>query len=208
MKKLILRLAIAIFTFIIGVAAAGLWTIRHYSRNEVSLGEPDCIPKYVAAASSSPNRGGRGSVLYRFQEMPVEELPTCVDESYRLIWIPTFHAPVAVRIWRSGEKQFLVTKQLGGRGGYGRGQLVFQDLRSLSDDEWNEFMRLLRQSGYWDLPPQDELPPPEDGATWIIEGLRNGKHHQVSRLTPGMEFRDACVYLVKLSGLKTEIEKY
>ena len=208
MKKLTLRLAIAIFTFIIGVAAAGLWTIRHYSRNEVSPNESDCIPKYVAA-SSSANREGWGSVLDRFQEMRLDELPTCVDESYRLIWIPTFHSTVSVRIWRSGEKQFLVTKQLDGRGGgYGMGRLAFQDLRSLSDDEWNEFMRLLRQSGYWDLPTQDELLPPEDGAAWVIEGVRNGKLHLVNRRTPSSEFREASVYLVKLSGLKTEIEKY
>ena len=139
--------------------------------------------------------------------MPLEELPLCVDESYRLIWIPTFHPPVSVRIWRSGEKQFLVTKQLDGRGGYGMGQLAFQDLRSLSDDESKEFMRLLGQSGYWDLPSHDDSLPPQDGATWIIEGIRNRKQHQVNRHSPSSEFREACVYLVKLSGLKTEIEK-
>ncbi|HSB28695.1 MAG TPA: hypothetical protein VLE19_12600 [Pyrinomonadaceae bacterium] len=207
MKKITLRLAIAIFTFLIGVAAAGLWTIRHYSRNELSAKETDCIPKYFSV-SSSANREGWGSILDRFQEMPLEELPACVDESYRLIWIPTFHAPVSARIWRSREKQFLVTKQLDGRGGYGMGRLAFQDLRSLSDDEWNEFMRLLRQAGYWDLQSDDDSLPPQDGAAWIIEGVRNGKHHLVNRRAPSSEFREACVYLVKLSGLKTEIEKY
>jgi hypothetical protein len=140
--------------------------------------------------------------------MPFEELPTCVDESYRLIWIPTFHAPISARIWRSREKQFLATKQLNGRGSYGMGQLAFRDIGSLSDDEWNEFMRLLRQSGYWDLPSDDDSPLPNDGATWIMEGIRNGKQHQVNRHSPSSEFREACVYLVKLSGLKTEIEKY
>jgi len=207
MKKIPLRLAIAIFTFLIGVAAAGLWTVRHYSRNKLSLSEADCIPKYFPV-SSSANKEAWNSVLDRFQEMPFDELPSCVDEGYRLIWIPTFHAPLSARIWRSREKQFLATKQLDGRGGYGMGQLASQNIPSLSDDEWNEFMHLLRQSGYWDLPSNDDSLPPFDGATWIIEGIRNGKHHQVNRRSPSSEFREACVYLVKLSGLKTEIERY
>ncbi|HEV8366857.1 MAG TPA: hypothetical protein VGQ39_02805 [Pyrinomonadaceae bacterium] len=207
MKKITLRLAIAIFTFLIGVAAAGLWTIRHYSRNELSPKETGCVPKYFPV-SSSADRQGWGFILDRFQEMPLEELPTCVDESYRLIWIPTFHAPVSARIWRSREKQFLVIKQLDGRGGYGMSQLAFQDLRSLSDDQWNEFMRLLRQAGYWDLPSHDDSLPPEDGAAWVIEGVQNGKHHLVNRRAPSSEFRETCVYLIKLSGLKTEIERY
>jgi len=186
---------------------AGLWTIRYYSRNKLSPNEPDCIPKYFPVSSSAA-RESWSSVLDRFQEMPLAELPACVDESYRLIWIPTFHAPVSARIWRSREKQFLVTKQLDGKGAYGMGQLAVQNIRSLSDDEWNEFMRLLRQSGYWDLLSKDDSPPPNDGATWIIEGSRNGQHHQVNRHAPSSEFRDACAYLVSLSGLKTEIERY
>lgn len=88
------------------------------------------------------------------------------------------------------------------------GQLVFQELHFLSDDQWNEFTRLMRQSGYWDMPSQDDSPPPEDGATWVIEGVQNRKYHQVSRRSPSAEFRAASIYLVKLSGLKTEIERY
>ena len=207
MKRITLRLAIALFTFLIGVAAASLWTFRYYGRDKFVRNEADCIPKY-SRVSSFGNNEGWSAVLDRFQEMPFEKMPACVDESYRLIWIPTFHSPVSTRIWRSGKKQFLVTKELDGKGGYGMGQLLFQDLRPLSDDEWNEFMRLLRQSGYWDLPSTDDSHRPQDGATWIIEAIRNGKHHQVNRRSPSSEFREACVYLVKLSGLKTEIEKY
>jgi hypothetical protein len=206
MKRITLRLAIAIITFFVGVAAAGLWTMKHYPGDKPALTETDCIPNY-SSVSSLANKDDWSAVLDRFHEMPFEDLPDCVDESYRLIWIPTFHAPISARIWRSGEKQFLATKQLDGRGGYGMGQLTFQNIRSLSDDEWNEFMRLLRQAGYWDLPSHDDRLP-EDGAAWIIEGVWNGRHHLVTRRAPSSEFREACTYLVKLSGLNTEIEKY
>lgn len=207
MKRITLRLAIAIITFLVGVAAAGLWTMKHYPADKPPLTETDCIPNYTSV-SSSANTDEWNAVLDRFHEMPFEDLPDCVDESYRLIWIPTFHAPISARIWRSGAKAFLATKQLDGRGGYGMGQLTFQNIRSLSDDEWNEFMRLLRQTGYWDLQSHDDSLPPEDGAAWIIEGIRNGRHHLVNRRAPSSEFHEACVYLVKLSGLKTEIEQY
>jgi hypothetical protein len=113
------------------VAAAGLWTIRYYSSHKLALNEADCIPKY-SPVSSAATKESWSTILDRFQGMPFEELPLCVDESYRLIWIPTFHTPVSVRIWRSGEKQFLVAKRLDGRGGYGMGQLALQDQRSLS----------------------------------------------------------------------------
>jgi len=207
MKRITLRLAIAILTFLIGVVVAAWCTVRHYGPNNLAQREADCIPKY-SPIPYSPSEKGRGAILDRFHEMPFEELPACVDESYRLVWIPSFHAPISIRIWRSREKQFIVTKQLDGRGGYGMGQLVFQELHSLSDDQWNEFMRLLRQSGYWDMPSVDNSPPPNDGAAWVIEGVQNGKRHQVNRRSPSTDFRAACIYLVKLSGLKTEIERY
>jgi hypothetical protein len=140
--------------------------------------------------------------------MPFNELPACVDESYRLVWLPAFHAPISIRVWRSGPEQFLVAKQLNGRGGELAGPVALQKSRLLSDDEWNEFMRLLRQAGYWDLPKVDDGPMPHDGARWLIDGFRSNEIHQVVRHAPGRDFRDAGIYLARLSGMKTEIENY
>jgi hypothetical protein len=204
MKPITLRLAVATLTFTIGVTFAALLTVTHYSSNTPSQSNVNCVPKY------SPNSANEDwhRILDRFQETPLAEPPACVDESYRLIWIPTFHSPLSVRIWRAGEKQFLVTKQLDGKGGYGMGHLAHEEFQSLSDDEWNEFMRLLRRSGCWDLPSVDDSPSPNDGSTWVIEGVYDRKQHQVNRHSPSGEFRAACLYLVSLSGLKTEIERY
>jgi hypothetical protein len=208
MKRITLRLAIAILTFLIGVAIATLWTVRHYrSSNILVRNEADCIPTY-SPISYSANEKGWSAVLVKFQEMPFEVLPACVDESYRLIWIPTFHSPVSVRIWSSRGKRFMVTKRLDGKGGYGMRHLAFEEMRPLSEDEWYWFIRLLSQAGYWDMPSIDDSPLPNDGDGWVIEGIQNRIHHQVNRHSPSAEFRAACVYLVKLSGLKTEIERY
>ena len=207
MKRVTLRFTIAILTLVFGASAAALWTVRHHSFNNVAQKPADCIPKY-SPTHNSKTENGWNSILDRFDEMPLEELPVCVDESYRFIWIPSFHSPISIRIWRSGKKQFLVTKQLDGKGGQGLGHLALEKSQSLSDDEWNEFMSLLRQSGYWDSPSIDDSPPPNDGATWVMEGVHDRKQHQVNRHSPSAEFRAACLYLVNLSGLKTEIERY
>jgi hypothetical protein len=194
-----------------------LWKITPSGENT-----PSRLPK-ITYGGREVRRSGRGQLERReelavgvswgatsgsFQEMLFEELPACVDESYRLIWIPSFHSPVSVWIWSSRGKRFIVTKQLDGKGGYGMGQLALEEMRSLSEDEWNGFMRLLSQARYWDMPSIDDSPPPNDGAAWVIDGIQNRKRHHVNRRSPGAEFRAACVYLVKLSRLKTEIERY
>jgi hypothetical protein len=126
----------------------------------------------------SANEKGWSAVLARFQEMPFEALPAGVDESYRLVWIPTFHSPVSVRIWSSRGKRFMVTKKLDGKGGYGMGHLAQEEMRPLSEDEWYGFMRLLSQARYWDMPSIDDSPLPNDGAGWVIDAVQNRKHHE------------------------------
>jgi hypothetical protein len=182
-------------------------TFRHQTSNQGAKNEADCIPVYVSAAHGSPENGW-ATLLSRFQEMPLESLPACVDESYRVIWIPTFHSPVAVRVWSSSGSRYLVTKELDGKGGYGMGNLVLDQQPSLSDDQWFNFKRLLVQASYWDLPSADDAPIPHDGAEWVIEGFAGKKYHKVHRRSPSTEFRAACISLVQLSGLKTEIEEY
>jgi hypothetical protein len=207
MKRITLRLTVAILTFLIGVAIAAPWMFRHYRIINRTQNDADCIPTYSPILYSA-NEKGWDTVLARFQEMPLEALPACIDESYRLIWIPSFHAPVSVRIWSSRGRRFLVTKQLDGKGGYGMGQLALEEMRPLNEEEWFDFTRLLSQAAYWDMSSADDAPEPNDGAAWVIEGVQNRKGHDVHRRSPSREFRDACIYLVKLSGLKTEIERY
>ena len=207
MKRFPLRLTIAILTFLVGVAIATIWTVRHYNLINGELNDADCIPTYSPIAYSA-NEKGWDAVLARFKEMPLESLPACVDESYRLIWIPSFHSPVSVRMWSARGKRFMTTKQLDGKGGYGMGQLALEQTRPVKEEEWFGFKRLLSQAAYWDLPSADDGPQPEDGAEWVIEGVQNRRRHDVHRRSPSKEFRDTCVYLVKLSGLKTEIENY
>jgi hypothetical protein len=44
-----------------------------------------------------------------------------------------------------------------------------------------------------------------DGSEWIIESLQKDNYRFVARWSPTGAFRDAGVYLIKMTGLKGEI---
>lgn len=122
-------------------------------------------------------------------------------ESYRFLWLRSFHHPIAVRLWRSGHSYFLLVKQLNGAGGYEPGTLVTNRTRRLTESEWNDFLNYLEKSCYWQMPVDDEQRMP-DGAQWILEGVRDNCYHIVDRQSPEVgDYREACLYLLKISGL-------
>lgn len=208
MKRVTLRFAIALLTFFIGSAAATFWIVRRNYPAQTVKAIPDCIPSYSPEVYTGQDKTWGKDVLARFNEISLGNLPPCVDESYRLIWLPTFHPPVAVRVWRSGEKYFLVAKQLDGRGGYGMGNLSIQRTRSLTESEWMDFLNHIYPASFWELPSTIDEPLPNDGAVWVVEGVRNKQYHSVKRVNPQEQFADLIKYLIKMSGLETEHDKY
>ena len=140
----------------------------------------------------------------------------CGLESYRFLWLRTFHKPIAVRVWSADSRYYLVVKELSGQGGYEPGRIIVSRLRSLSEAEWNNLRGLLSQISFWNLPTEEpRVQNPDgsvtvglDGAQWIIEGLREGKYHVTDHWSAKAKYRKVCLYLLKLSNLrvkKTEI---
>jgi hypothetical protein len=207
MKHLALRLTVALFTFLLGVLVASVWIVK--PRSTVVKPATDCVAVYDPnLAAKSLREDDDPKVFAAFKELPLEALPACVEESYRLMWFPTFHSPVVVRVWRSGGKYFLVSKKLSGLGGYEIGDLDIERARPLSENEWFEFMNVVNRASYWELPSTTSEAIPEDGAVWMVEGLRNGRYHWVRRVTPLDQYTVLCKHLIGLSGLKTSHEKY
>jgi len=126
-------------------------------------------------------------------------------ESYRFLWLRSFHHPVVVRIWKSGDDHFILLKETNGAGGYEPRQLIIDRTRALTAAEWAEFIRLLDQTCYWALPSEDENIEGNDGAQWILESVKGGRYHVVDRWSPnGGPYREACLYALKLSELKID----
>lgn len=125
-------------------------------------------------------------------------------EVYRFLWLRTFHHPIFVRVERKQNEVRLFTKELDGAGGYEPGKVFRSDNRKLTENEWCAFLRLVDKANYWNLPTKNEVLG-NDGAEWILEGVKENRYHVVDRWTPEKgEYRQVCIYLLRLSGLDVD----
>ncbi|HEO65817.1 MAG TPA: hypothetical protein ENI73_08095 [Spirochaetes bacterium] len=126
-------------------------------------------------------------------------------EIYRFTWLRTFHHPIMIRVYQSGGKSFLIAKELSGAGGYDPGELKHNVKRQLLKKEWQNILEHVKKSSYWYLKTKIDDLLGFDGAKWIMEGVKKGKYHVVDRWSPEKgSYRELCLYLLKLSGLKVK----
>ncbi len=111
-----------------------------------------------------------------------------VTQSYRLLWLRTFHHPVVVRVdVLSNGTGSVIIKETSGQGGYAPGKLIKNEARKLTSQETHWFVDRLQESGFWDLPSNEKEKENEivlDGATWVIEARMADKYHLVERYAP------------------------
>ena len=74
------------------------------------------MPRYDNVVTKNLRENDDPQLFSAFQELPLYTMPDCVDEAYSLTWIPSFHEPVLVRVWRSGDRAFMVAKRLDNKG--------------------------------------------------------------------------------------------
>lgn len=107
-------------------------------------------------------------------------------ESYRFLWLRTFHHPIAVRIDLSKDgSAVLTTKMASGAAGFPnkRGYMIENISRPLLPEQTQELLLELNRTCFWQLPAVDQYRG-DDGAEWIVEGVKNGKYHLVTRWSP------------------------
>jgi hypothetical protein len=172
----------------------------------------ECLAQHPLDDRTLPSAKWYGDMLERFHEPSGLGDPPD-SEVYRVRISPTFNNPVLFRIVKNSSGIILISKRLGGQGGYDQGQLKQEKKRTVSEQEWNHFINLLDAASFWELPTdlvnlqnekgQVEMEICLDGADWLIEGIRNAKYHGVVRYCPGSkEFMDIGRYLLGLSNLK------
>ena len=225
LMRIFLKLGVALITFTVGVSITGFYWL--YRVADVSFPDvvelyttPTCFPGLSIPVKKSsaqteyfhlaplPGVSRFPTSWYTRQLIAMNELPLPAleseDESYRFLWLRSFHRPVAVHVWRTGERYFMVVKRLNGQGGYEPGTFDLYWARSLSVNEWAGFMMHLERSNYWLMPAKDDGMG-FDGAQWILESYREGRYHVVDRQSPDDgAYRDACMYLLSQSGLLAE----
>lgn len=171
----------------------------------LSLGLPCIADEYfpkncfsVSEFSQKFKADWYSSQLRALQESPLYS--TEIDpkiECYRFTWLRTFHRPVAFRIDVNpdGTGQFTI-KVADGAGGFEPGKLVRDEKKPLEKRLMEVIRWRFSTAKFFELPPFEENQRGNDGSEWILEAVRDGKYHIVTRWTPqtgpiqmlGMEF--------------------
>jgi hypothetical protein len=109
-------------------------------------------------------------------------------QSYRFLWLRTFHHAVVIRVDVLNDGTgTLITKISSGEAGFGSpGRKVIDDIsRSLSKAEVKSLLTLFSETHFWAIPTAENVHETgEDGSDWVMEGVRDGKYHVVSRWSP------------------------
>ena len=106
-------------------------------------------------------------------------------ESYRFLWLRTFHHPVAVRVDLQADGSWiLITKVASGAGGYSPGTLTTNTSRQLTAQEAQSFLSKVESGGFWNAPNPVIDQTGEDGSQWIIEGVKASRYHVVDSWMP------------------------
>jgi hypothetical protein len=205
MKRIVIRGAIAIVGFTLGIACAGIWISKRPSSVTTPPSSKDCATLYDANLIAGRIRENDDPELFRaFQELPLYAMPDCVDEAYSLTWIPSFHAPVIVRVWRAGDHAFMVAKALDSKGWSRFGNVRESNARRLTKFEWRDLTDLLNRSSYWKLPETIAEIVPEDGAVWLVDGLRSKEYHWARRRAPKEQYTEISKNLKWITDNETQ----
>jgi len=120
--------------------------------------------------------------------------------AYRLLWLPSFHHPVCVRI-DGAELQAVV---LDGIGGYEPGMVATDRRIKLSQGQRDGFVRQVEKVKFWTMPTTDGGNHGTDGDRLILEGVRDGQYRMVDWEEPDADYLVFCRYLLDLTGLDSK----
>ena len=129
-------------------------------------------------------------------------------QTYRFLWLRTFHHPIAIRLDVEADgNSLLTTKISSGQGGYEPGRLIRNSTRKLSKEQTEWFLARIEELQFWSLPTKEAEEPNVinlDGAEWILEATKNGDYHLVERWSPdkGAVHALGIIMLIDLAKLK------
>jgi hypothetical protein len=210
MRRFSFFLLLALSTFSVGIALKSIWTLSFsVPKAEIPGAASNCnllfleeeYPDYKEIQAFMKQKQGLiAEMLDKFDAVPLEKLPLCIDESYRLIIIPVSDYPLSIQVLRSQDNRILFVEKLNQNGYATRKGTEYP-----TEEEWQNLKSLLDQNSFWYLPTFNEnQSTSKESAILIMEGISGGKYHYVQRPATNNEFREISAYMVKLSELKIE----
>jgi hypothetical protein len=109
-------------------------------------------------------------------------------QSYRFLWLRTFHHAVVIRLEVLNDGTgTLITKMSSGGAGFGMpDRKIIEDIsRPVSRAEVQSILKVLNEKHFMAIPSyvsHDQTG--YDGSAWVLEGIKDGKYHVISRWTP------------------------
>ncbi len=114
-----------------------------------------------------------------------QKINAASTESYRFLWLRTFHHPVVVRIDVNSDGTSLLTaKMASGAGGYRPGTIAENHSQVLSKEQTSAFLSQVEAGKFRGAPNPVNDQRGTDGSQWIIEGVKRGHYHIVDRWSP------------------------
>lgn len=101
----------------------------------------------------------------------------------RVLDLPTWGRPVAVRIEKKGDSITRKIIVLSGNGGYAPGHIKAEKVDEMSAAEFAKLLGDFERAGFWKLPVTDDVNG-LDGNELLIETVRNGEYGVFVRWTP------------------------
>src|ERR1019366_1476138 len=153
---------------------------------------------------------GYVKLLERMNESQLSDFAKDIDaEVYRLMILPTWGNPIAIRVQRKGDLYTLASRRLDGQAGYKTGSLVESKDVALSAEDSRALADLIQDLGFFQMSTDDGVHG-FDGEGWILEGVSQGKYHPILRWSPTFEnpkkrglvaFLALCKFFVDKSNL-------
>jgi hypothetical protein len=113
-------------------------------------------------------------------------------ECYRFTWLRSFHRPVVFRVDESKSGTATFTIKVGdGAGGHEPGKLVRTEKKPVDDTLLAKLRNSVQHGRFFELPATDRNLG-ADGSTWILEVIKDGRYHVVSRWSP----RDGTIHRI------------
>lgn len=124
------------------------------------------------------------------------------NQVFRFTWLRTFDNPIVIRLENDNNHITLFWKVTDGKGGYDPGEIIINEKKELTKEEWKVIYDEINAINFYGLMPYQRMMG-IDGAQWILEGNEFGKYHAVDRWS-GLGISKVCLDLLRLTGLEIE----
>lgn len=142
--------------------------------------------------------------LYAMNEPVLSDtLPTKI---YRFTYLRTFHNPIVIRLENHNGNVSIHWKVSNGAGGYVPGEIIVNESKKLTTEEWTFIEKKIDSINFWTLPTTETKILGTNGSQWILEGKYLGKYKVVNRWLGGV-ISEICLEMINLTDLEIEKDK-